>query len=72
MGVEVQVRVNSALVGGEWSASHPDRFTTGIDPRCSLGKRVGRTQHRFGRCFCQESNHGTSTAQEAACQTDWA
>jgi hypothetical protein len=29
VGVEIQVFLNSALVGGEWSASRPGRFTPG-------------------------------------------
>jgi hypothetical protein len=49
-GVDVQIHIflTSALVGGEWSASHPGRFTPGerapsnhcrggwVDPRASL------------------------------------
>jgi len=33
-GVEVEFHsfLISALDGGEWSASYPDRFTPGIDP----------------------------------------
>jgi hypothetical protein len=29
MGVQTHVFLNSALVGGEWSASSPGRFTPG-------------------------------------------
>jgi hypothetical protein len=49
-GVDVQIQIflTSALVGGEWSASHPSRFTSGesapgthwmrgwVDPRAGL------------------------------------
>jgi hypothetical protein len=29
VNVYIQAFLTSALVGGEWSASHPDRFTPG-------------------------------------------
>jgi hypothetical protein len=46
-GVDVQIHIflTSALVGGEWSASRPCRFTPGthfiggwVDPRAGLDK----------------------------------
>jgi hypothetical protein len=43
MDVQIHVFLISALVGGEWSASRPDRFTPGahyiggcVEPRASL------------------------------------
>jgi hypothetical protein len=37
----------SALVGGEWSASRPSRFTPGERaPRCPLDRRLGGPQNR--------------------------
>jgi hypothetical protein len=39
-----------ALVGGEWSASLPDRFTLGERaPRYLLDRRVGGPQSQSGR-----------------------
>jgi hypothetical protein len=44
VGVQIHIFLTSALVGGEWSASRPDRFTPGergwiggwVDPRAGL------------------------------------
>jgi hypothetical protein len=48
--VQIHIFLTSALVGGEWSASRPGRFTTGerapgshciggwVDPRAALGR----------------------------------
>jgi hypothetical protein len=50
-GVEVYVHVflTSALVGGEWSASRPGRFTPGKGARYPLDRRLGMPQNRSGR-----------------------
>jgi hypothetical protein len=51
-GVDVQVHVflNSELVGGEWSASRPGRFTAGgKSPRYPLDRRLGGPQNQSGR-----------------------
>jgi hypothetical protein len=43
--------LNSALDGGEWSASGPGRFNTGEGaPRYPLGTRLGGPQSRYGHC----------------------
>jgi hypothetical protein len=44
--------LTSALDGGEWSASHPGRFTTRkiVAPWYSLDRRPGGLQSRSGRC----------------------
>jgi hypothetical protein len=39
----------SALVGGEWSASRPDRFTRRKRPWCPLKRRLGGSQSQSGR-----------------------
>jgi hypothetical protein len=48
VGVQIHIFLTSALVGGEWSASYPGRFTTGerapgshwvggwVDPRAGV------------------------------------
>jgi hypothetical protein len=45
-GVDVQIDgfLTSAIVGGEWSASRPGRFS----PRFPLDKRLGGPQHWSG------------------------
>jgi len=41
-GVEVQLHtLTSALDGGDWSPSHPDRFTLGESPLYPLDKDAG-------------------------------
>jgi hypothetical protein len=40
--VEIHIFLTSALIGGEWSVSHPGRFTPGKDYPVQLyGKLVG-------------------------------
>jgi hypothetical protein len=42
--------LTSALVGGEWSASLPGRFTSvGKSPRYPLDRSLGGPQSRYGR-----------------------
>jgi hypothetical protein len=50
-GVDVQkdVFLTLALVGGEWLASRPGRFTPGKDPRYPLDRKLGGPQSRTGR-----------------------
>jgi hypothetical protein len=50
-GVDVQTHVSltSALAGGEWSASSPDRFTPrGKRPLYPLDRRLGERQSQSG------------------------
>jgi hypothetical protein len=43
-------RIGSALVGGEWSTSHPGCFTRqGKSPRYPLDRRLGGPQSQSGR-----------------------
>jgi hypothetical protein len=42
--------LTSALNGGEWSASHPGRFTPGKEPWHPLDRRLGGFQSRSGCC----------------------
>jgi hypothetical protein len=44
-GVDVYIHIflTSALVGGEWSASRPGRFTPGKEPSVPIVKEVGWT-----------------------------
>jgi hypothetical protein len=46
---KVHIFLISALVGGEWSASHPGRFTPSKEFQISLNRRLGGPQSRFGR-----------------------
>jgi hypothetical protein len=39
--VYVQIFLTSALAGGEWSASRPDRFTPGKEPSVPIGQETG-------------------------------
>jgi hypothetical protein len=50
-GVEVRLHafLTLALVGGEWSASHPGRFIPWKEPRYTLDRRLGGPQSRSGR-----------------------
>jgi hypothetical protein len=54
-GVEV---LDSALDGGEWSASRPDRFTSRERDPYTNWTRAGldAVQERKIFCLCQESN----------------
>jgi hypothetical protein len=45
-----QVFVSSALVGGEWSASRPGRFTREKGSRYPLDRRLDGPRNRYGRC----------------------
>jgi hypothetical protein len=45
VGVWTHIFLTSALVGGEWSASRPGRFTLGYP----LDRRLGGPQSRSGR-----------------------
>jgi hypothetical protein len=48
--VYIHIDLISALVGGEWSASFPGRFTPGGKcPRYLLDRRLGGPQSRSGR-----------------------
>jgi hypothetical protein len=51
MGVAVYIHIflTSALVGGEWSASRPCRFTPGKELRYTFYRRLGGPQSRSGR-----------------------
>ena len=42
----------SAMFGGEWAASRPDRFTPGRETRYPLNKGLSALQRRSGR-FCR-------------------
>jgi hypothetical protein len=44
------VKLNSALAGGEWLTSRSGRFTPRKDPRYPFYRRVGGPQSRSGRC----------------------
>jgi hypothetical protein len=50
-GVDVWIHIllTSAIVGGEWSASHPCRFTPEKSPRYPFYRKLGRPQSRSGR-----------------------
>jgi hypothetical protein len=50
-GVDVLIHIflTSALVGGEWSASRPCRFTPGKSPRYPFYRRLGGPQSRSRR-----------------------
>jgi hypothetical protein len=41
--------LTSALTGGEWSASLPDRFTPGKSPRYPLDRSLGGPQSQSGQ-----------------------
>jgi hypothetical protein len=47
--VEIHVYLTLALVGGEWSASRPGRFTPGEITRYPLNRGLGEPQNRSGR-----------------------
>jgi hypothetical protein len=49
-GVELQLQTFfiSALVGGEWPASRPGRFTQGKSPWYLLYRSLGGPQSRYG------------------------
>jgi hypothetical protein len=76
VGVDVQSHVflNSALVGGEWSASQPCRFTPGgRSPRYPLDRRLSVPQSRSGlrgdvghSCPLRDSNSDPSVVQPVA------
>jgi hypothetical protein len=50
-GVHVYIHIflTSALVGGEWSASRPGRFTPGKEPQYPSDRRLGEPQSRSER-----------------------
>jgi hypothetical protein len=41
--IQIQIFLTSALLGGEWSASRPGRFTAGKEPPVPTGEEVGWT-----------------------------
>ena len=45
----------SAVDGGEWAASRPDRFTPGRETRYPLNSGLSALQSRSGR-FCRREN----------------
>lgn len=45
----------SAVDGGEWAASHPDRFTPGRETRYPLNWGLGALQRRSGRLCRRET-----------------
>jgi hypothetical protein len=47
--VYIHVFLTSALVGGEWPASRPGRFTPGKEPPVHIGYEAGASQNRSGR-----------------------
>jgi hypothetical protein len=50
VNVKIHIFLTLALAGGEWSASHPSRFTPrGKSPRYPLDRRLGGLQSRFGQ-----------------------
>jgi hypothetical protein len=49
VGVQIHVFLTSALVGGEWSASRPCRFTPGKDLLAHIDRRLDEPQSRSGR-----------------------
>jgi hypothetical protein len=57
-GVEVQLHsfLNSALDGGNWSASRPGRYTLWKEPQCPLERRLGGPQSRSGYGNMKEKN----------------
>jgi hypothetical protein len=54
----VDVFLTSALIGGEWSTSCPDRFTPGEKP---LDRRLGGPQNQSGRRRQKENLDSTET-----------
>jgi len=56
--VEVQLHafLTSAVVGSEWSASGPVRFTLGKDPAVTLVRRLGNSHSRCTRHNGKEKN----------------
>jgi hypothetical protein len=42
VGAQIGVFVTSTIVGGDWSASWPCRFTTGKDPQVPTFMKSGR------------------------------
>jgi hypothetical protein len=54
--------LNLGTIGGEWSASHPCRFTLGGNsPLYPLYKRLVGPQCRFGRCGEEKILDSTGT-----------
>jgi hypothetical protein len=47
--IETLVFLTTALVGGEWSASRPGRFTTKKSPWYPLDRRLGGIKRRYRR-----------------------
>jgi hypothetical protein len=48
--VYIHVFLTSALVGSQWSASIPGRFTSSKEPRNPLDRRLHGPQNKSGRC----------------------
>jgi hypothetical protein len=76
--VQIQICLNSALAGGEWSASRPCRFTPRKDPRYPLDRRLApepvwtpwRREHSWPY---RDSNSDPSVVQPVASRyTDYA
>jgi hypothetical protein len=49
MDIQLHTFLTSALDGGEWSVSRPDRFTKGNNRRYPLDRRLGGPQSQAGR-----------------------
>jgi hypothetical protein len=61
VGVQIHVFFTSALVGGDWSASHPGRFTSEKETLESLNRRLGVHHSWSGRYGEEKSLDRTGT-----------
>jgi hypothetical protein len=69
-GVDVYIHIflTSALVGGEWSASRPCRFTPRLkSPRYPLDRRLSEPQNRAGRCGEEKILYSVQTGSRYRC-----
>jgi hypothetical protein len=71
MDVYIHIFLTLALVGGEWSSSHPGSFATGErSSRYPLDKRLGGPQSRSGRCgevkILDPTEAGNPTSQSSS------
>jgi hypothetical protein len=67
VGLEVQIHVflTSVLDGGEWLASHPDRFAPAKQPRYPLDRTLYGPQSRSGRSQKElEADHSPPSSTE--------
>jgi hypothetical protein len=57
-GVDVYIHIflTSSLVGGEWSASRPGRFTPGKDTPVPIGLEVGWTSEPVWTMWTRENS----------------